>query len=57
MQMSMPSWAATWLSCSASADSGEGMDGPERGLPHHYFTPEELRELFWGYYCLSAVKQ
>ena len=22
------------------------LDGPEKGLPHHYFTPEELRELF-----------
>jgi len=45
------------------------LDGPERGLPHHYFTPEELREVFWNYdivdihldrwvhYCLSAVKR
>jgi SAM-dependent methyltransferase len=44
------------------------LDGPERGLPHHYFTPEELRVLFKGYdvmdihldtydhYCLSAFK-
>ncbi len=44
------------------------MDGPEKGLPHHYFTPEELREIFFEYsitdihvdssehYCLSAFK-
>ena len=44
------------------------LDGPERGLPHHYFTPEELREAFggydiedihldvWDHYCLSAFK-
>ena len=44
------------------------LDGPERGLPHHYFTPDELREVFEGYnvidihldtvnhYCLSAFK-
>ena len=45
------------------------LDGPERGLPHHYFTPAELREVFNGYdivdihldtvnhYCLSAFKR
>jgi SAM-dependent methyltransferase len=22
------------------------LDGPEKGLPHHYFTPEELQEVF-----------
>ena len=22
------------------------LDGPEKGLPHHYFTPEELRAVF-----------
>jgi cyclopropane fatty-acyl-phospholipid synthase-like methyltransferase len=44
------------------------LDGPERGLPHHYFTPEELREVFagyyiedihldvWDHYCLIAFK-
>ncbi len=44
------------------------LDGPEKGLPHHYFTPEELREMFAGFdvtdihldavnhYCLSAHK-
>jgi len=44
------------------------LDGQERGLPHHYFTPEELREVFggydiedihldaWNHYCLSAFK-
>jgi hypothetical protein len=44
------------------------LDGPERGLPHHYFTPEELREVFGGYdivdihldagdhFCLFAFK-
>jgi len=44
------------------------LDGPERGLPHHYFTPEELREVFGGFdiadihldtvdhYCLLAYK-
>jgi SAM-dependent methyltransferase len=42
------------------------LDGPENGLPHHYFTPEELRDVFrdydivdihldgWEHYCLSA---
>lgn len=25
------------------------LDGPERGLAHHYFTPEELREVFGDY--------
>jgi len=45
------------------------LDGLERGLPHHYFTPDELRELFvefdiidlhldaFDHYCLSAFKQ
>ncbi len=44
------------------------LDGKEKGLPHHYFTPEELRELFSNFnvtnihldttahYCLSALK-
>jgi SAM-dependent methyltransferase len=44
------------------------LDGTEKGLPHHYFTPEELRELFADFdvtdihldstdhYCLSALK-
>jgi SAM-dependent methyltransferase len=44
------------------------LDGPERGLPHHLFTPDELRELFAGFhvtdihldpvdhYCLSAFR-
>jgi SAM-dependent methyltransferase len=45
------------------------LDGLEAGLPHHYFTQEELRNLFNQYlvmdlhldldhhYCLTAVKQ
>ena len=45
------------------------LDGPEMGLPHHYFTPKELRELFGDFevesirvdsvshYCLSAFRQ
>ncbi len=45
------------------------LDGIEKGLPHHYFTAEELRELFsdfnvtdihldtTAHYCLSAFKQ
>jgi SAM-dependent methyltransferase len=45
------------------------LDGIEAGLPHHYFTPEELRDLFKAfsvmdihldrrhYYCLTAAKQ
>jgi ubiquinone/menaquinone biosynthesis C-methylase UbiE len=45
------------------------LDGPEKGLPHYYFTPEELREVFGDYeiadihldglehYCLSAFKR
>lgn len=45
------------------------LDGPEKGLPHHYFTPEELREVFGdlnitdihldsvNHYCLSAFKR
>jgi len=44
------------------------LDGLEKGLPHHYFTPEELRELFKDFkitdihldssehYCLLATK-
>ena len=44
------------------------LDGPEQGLPHHYFTPLELREVFdefevqeirvdqVDHYCLSAFK-
>ena len=44
------------------------LDGIEAGLPHHYFTPEELRALFKAFsildihldrdhhYCLTAVK-
>jgi SAM-dependent methyltransferase len=44
------------------------LDGPERGLPHHYFTPKELKEFFVefciidihldssNHYCLSASK-
>jgi SAM-dependent methyltransferase len=44
------------------------LDGAEKGLPHHYFTPEELREVFGSFhvldlhldavnhYCLSARK-
>lgn len=45
------------------------LDGPEKGLPHHYFTPEELQKVFegydvadihldaWEHYCLSAFKR
>jgi SAM-dependent methyltransferase len=45
------------------------LDGEERGLPHHYFTPQELREVFSGFevadihldqmshYCLTAYKR
>lgn len=45
------------------------LDGPEKGLPHHYFTPEALRELLVDYvveaieldshahYCVSAFKK
>lgn len=45
------------------------LDGREKGLPHHYFTPEELQEVFGAFdvadihldkvnhYCLSAFKQ
>ena len=44
------------------------LDGPEQGLPHHYFTVDELRQLFEGFdvddvhvdslrhFCLSAFK-
>ena len=44
------------------------LDGPEKGLPHHYFTPDELRDFFVNFevkdihldevdhYCLSASK-
>jgi SAM-dependent methyltransferase len=44
-------------------------DGREKGLPHHYFTPETLSALFKDYlitdihldntrhYCLTAFKQ
>ena len=44
------------------------LDGREKGLLHHFFTPEELQELFRGFnitdthldrgghYCLTAVK-
>ena len=45
------------------------LDGREAGLPHHYFTPEELRDLFKAFsiqdihldrnhhYCLTAIKE
>jgi hypothetical protein len=45
------------------------LDGREAGVPHHYFTPEELHILFElflvmdlqldrdHYYCLTAVKR
>jgi inorganic pyrophosphatase len=45
------------------------LDGAEKGLPHHYFTPEKLREVFGNFdvldlhldavshYCLTAVKK
>ncbi len=45
------------------------LDGCEAGLPHHYFTPEELGVLFPAlvvadlhldtdqHYCLTAIKQ
>jgi SAM-dependent methyltransferase len=45
------------------------LDGPEKGLLHHYFAPEELQEVFRDYdifdihldgreqYSLSAFKQ
>jgi tellurite methyltransferase len=45
------------------------LDGPEKGLPHHYFSVAELRELFGGFdvedihvdavshLCLSGVKR
>ena len=44
------------------------LDGVETGLPHHYFTPEELHSLFKEFtivdihldqhqhYCLTAAK-
>ncbi len=45
------------------------LDGPEKGLPHHYFTPQELRGLFSSFdvqaieidnvehYCLTGLKR
>ena len=46
------------------------LDGPEKGLPHHYFTPEELRGVFgphydivdihldaWDHHCMLAVRR
>lgn len=45
------------------------LDGREEGLPHHYFTPEELRDVFdefeiadihldaTQHYCLTAFKR
>jgi SAM-dependent methyltransferase len=45
------------------------LDGNEAGLPHHYFTPEELHDLFKRFtitdlhldqvhhYCLTAIKR
>jgi hypothetical protein len=45
------------------------LDGREKGLLHHFFTPEELQALFSGFeikdthldkgqhYCLTAVKK
>lgn len=45
------------------------LDGPEKGLPHHYFSAVELRELFaafdvddvhvdgWAHLCLSGCKR
>ena len=45
------------------------LDGPEKGLPHHYFTPQEMREVFAAFdvtdihvddtnhYCLWAFKR
>ena len=45
------------------------LNGPEKGLPHHYFTPEELREVFKDFeimdiqidsvdhYCLLASRR
>jgi cyclopropane fatty-acyl-phospholipid synthase-like methyltransferase len=44
------------------------LDGPEKGLPHHYFTPDELQEVFGDFdvidihldtvnhYCMSALR-
>ncbi len=44
------------------------LEGPEKGLPHHYFTPRELRKFFSSFsitdihldsidhYCLSGFK-
>jgi len=44
------------------------LDGPEKGLPHYYFTPEKLKECFSGFsitdihldstghYCVSGFK-
>lgn len=45
------------------------LDGQEKGLPHHYFTPEELRDFFsdfhiqdihidaGNHYCLTGFKK
>jgi cyclopropane fatty-acyl-phospholipid synthase-like methyltransferase len=45
------------------------LNGPEKGLPHHYFTARELRELFSNFdvraidvdsvahYCVTALKR
>ena len=45
------------------------LDGAEKGLPHHYFTPQEMREVFaefnvtdihvddTNHYCLWAFKR
>ncbi len=45
------------------------LDGWEKGLPHHYFTPQELKSFFTGFdirdihlddiqhYCMTAFKQ
>jgi len=44
------------------------LDGPEKGLPHHYFTADELQEVFGDFdvidihldtvnhYCMSALR-
>ena len=45
------------------------LDGDEIGLPHHYFTSEELEDFFsnfnitdihldeWSHYCMTAYKR